>query len=146
MIVRLENVDEIMADFRYEQDEFEDVNLYPDKVIKKCLFRSNQEIGSRWGNFKLGDPTSFARQGLFLFASHWLVINYRGSADSTNNIKQDAQLNVSSKSVGDASVEYRITSMQGTEDDWLSVTNYGVQFLRLRSMIIGGVSVGSMPL
>jgi hypothetical protein len=145
MIVTLDNIDSIVTDFRDEQDEFSDVNLYPDKVIKKCLFRSNQEIGARWGSFKLGDPTSFARQGLFLFASHWLVINYRGSAASSANIKQGAQLNVASKSVGDESVNYRITAMQDTEDDWLSVTNYGVQFLRLRSMIIGGVSVGSMP-
>ena len=43
-----------------------------------------------------------------------------------------ARLNVASKSVSDESITFRVGAIQKTEDDWLSLTNYGVQYLRLR--------------
>ncbi|MBO6199413.1 MAG: DUF4054 domain-containing protein, partial [Psychrobacter sp.] len=43
-----------------------------------------------------------------------------------------ARLNLAGKSVGDESITYRITAIQSAEDDFLSLTLYGVQYLRLR--------------
>ncbi|QGH75046.1 hypothetical protein RostovM3_00006 [Vibrio phage Rostov M3] len=47
-------------------------------------------------------------------------------------ISPSARLNIASKSVGDESVNYRVTGIEKTQNDWLTLTNYGVQYMRLR--------------
>ena len=70
---------------------------------------------------------------MFYFAAHWLVVTYlQGTAADPSAISPTARLNVASKGVGDENISYRVGAIQKTEDDWLSLSNYGVQYLRLR--------------
>ena len=66
----------------------------------------------------------------------------QGDATDPDQISPTARLNVSSKSVGDESITYRVGAIQSTEDDYLSLTNYGVQYLRLRKRAgMGAIAV-----
>ncbi|MGL5727370.1 MAG: DUF4054 domain-containing protein, partial [Plesiomonas sp.] len=57
-------------------------------------------------------------------------------------ILPDARLNVISKSVGDESIGYRMTSLQKAGEDWLCTTIYGTQFYRLqRRAGMGAIAV-----
>lgn len=126
---------EVVTAFREVQRAFGDVTTWPDDVVEDALCEADAETGGRgWGAFQLSDCRNFKRRGMFLFAAHWLATTYispDGATDPTN-ISPTARLNVAAKSVGDESVTYRVGGIQSTENDWLSLTNYGVQFLRLR--------------
>ena len=106
---------------------------WPDDVVEAALCEADAETGSsRWGTYQ-DDCRNFKRRGMFYFAAHWLAVTYlTQDASDPSNISPIARLNVAAKSVGDESVTYRVGAIQKTEDDWLSLTNYGVQYLRLR--------------
>jgi hypothetical protein len=112
---------------------FSDVVKWPDDVVEDALCEADAETGSkRWGTYA-DDCRNFKRRGMFYYAAHWLAVTYlTQDASDPSNISPTARLNVASKSVGDESVTYRVGAIQKTEDDWLSLTNYGVQYLRLR--------------
>lgn len=140
------NIEDVVADFRNQLSDFEDETRWPLKVVSDAIFEATLQIGSRWGEFALGDRKNFHRKGLFYYAAHWLINRYLGlSAEDPGNVRPDARMNVLSKSTGDESVAFRPTGIQDTGDDWLSTKNYGVEFYRLRQQIMGGVSLGSMP-
>lgn len=125
---------ELIAAFRASQLAFSDETKWPDEIVQESFCEAFPEVGGRgWGILDITDCQNFKRRGLFYFAAHWLSVTYTdsGAADPTN-ISSTARLNVAAKSVGDESVTYRVGAIQRTEDDWLSLTNYGVQFLRLR--------------
>lgn len=125
---------ELIAAFRASQLAFSDETKWPDEVVQESFCEAFPEVGGRgWGILDITDCQNFKRRGLFYFAAHWLSVTYTdaGAVDPTN-ISSTARLNVAAKSVGDESVTYRVGAIQRTEDDWLSLTNYGVQFLRLR--------------
>jgi len=139
---------DIVSDFRYEMSAFEDDTTWPDSVVYKALCRAEKATGStRWGSYAYDRATwcgSVKAEGLFNFAAHWLSTTYTTAAGATDPsvIKPSARLNISSKSVGDESVSYRITAIQETGDDWLSLTDYGVQYYRLRKRIgMGAIAV-----
>ena len=124
---------ELVDSFRSAMRAFSDDTKWPDDIVSQALCEADVETGStRWGGYK-DDCKNFKRRGMFYFAAHWLSSTY-GSAGASDpsNISPEARLNVSSKSVGDESIGYRITAIQTTGDDWLSTTSYGVQYLRLR--------------
>lgn len=125
---------ELIAAFRASQLAFSDAAKWPDEVVQEAFCEAFPEVGGRgWGVLDITDCQNFKRRGMFYFAAHWLSVTYTdaGAADPTN-INSTARLNVAAKSVGDESVTYRVGAMQRTEDDWLSLTNYGVMYLRLR--------------
>ena len=118
---------------------FADDVKWPDDVVEDALCEADVETGSkRWGTYT-DDCRNFKRRGMFYFAAHWLAVTYlTQDASDPSNISPTARLNVAAKSVGDESVTYRVGAIQKTEDDWLSLTNYGVQYLRLRGRAVKG--------
>lgn len=123
----------IITSFRQRHQAYTDVTRWPDDIVTDALIEADAETGSnRWGAFN-DDGRNFKRRGMFLYAAHWMAVEYlqQTAADPTA-VSPTARLNVASKSVGDESIGYRIGAIQETENDWLSLTNYGVQYLRLR--------------
>lgn len=124
----------MIQSFRNRMKAFADVARWPDDVIEQALCEAIAETNrSRWGEYR-DHCQNFRQRGMFYFAAHWLSITYLTGAGATDpgNINPTARLNLSGKSVGDESVQYRITAMEETVNDWLSLTNYGVQYMRLR--------------
>lgn len=123
----------LIASFRDTMKAFGDDSVWPDDVVTQALCEADAETGSkRWGAFQ-DVCSNFKRRGMFYFAAHWLASTYiNQNASDPSVISPSARLNIASKSVGDESVTYRVGAIQKTEDDWLSLTNYGVQYLRLR--------------
>lgn len=123
----------VISSFRDSMKAFVDITKWPDEIVEQALYEADCETGGKgWGGFK-DMPRNFKRRGMFFFAAHWLATTYLDqTAADDENISPSARLNVASKSVGDESLNYRITAMQETADDWLSLTNYGVQFIRLK--------------
>lgn len=127
----------IVASFRAVQLAFTDTTKWPAGVVQEALCEADAETGSsRWGAYE-DECHNLKRRGMFYFAAHWLSVTYPTGAGATDptNIPSTARLNVAAKSVGDESVTYRVGAIQETENDWLSLTNYGVQFLRLRRRV-----------
>lgn len=112
---------------------FSDIVAWPDDIVEQALCEADSETGGKgWGGF-IDDCRNFKRRGMFFFAAHWLSTTYLDQdASNAANISPSARLNIAAKSVGDESVTYRVGAIQSTEDDWLSLSNYGVQYLRLR--------------
>lgn len=126
---------EILAAFRASKPAFSDETKWPDEVVTEAFCEAFPECGGRgWGVFDVTDCQNFKRRGVFLFAAHWLSIEYTTGAGATDptSVNPTARLNVAAKSIRDESVQYRIGAIQTTVDDWLSLSNYGVQYLRLR--------------
>lgn len=123
----------LIASFRLAQPAFTDVVKWPDSVVTGALCEADSETGGKgWGAFE-DICSNFKRRGMFFFAAHWLSITYlSGDASDPSVISPTARLNTAAKSVGDESITFRVGAIQSTEDDWLSLSNYGVQYLRLR--------------
>lgn len=126
---------ELIAAFRSAQPAFSNVTTWPDNVVTEAFCEALPECGGRgWGSLDINDCQNFKRRGVFLYAAHLLSITYNTAVGATDptNINAAARLNLAAKSVGDESVSFRITAIQSAEDDFLSLTLYGVQYLRLR--------------
>lgn len=127
--------DEIISDYRSSAQglSFSDADKWPDAIVSDALCEADTETGGKaWGIYQM-ICSNFKRRGMYYFASHWLTVTYQdGTAATPSNQTSNVVLNISSKSVGDESLAYRDQAIQRTENDWLSTTNYGVQYLRLR--------------
>lgn len=122
---------EMITAFRTFMPAFVDETKWPDNLVTTALCEAETETGSsRWGAFQL-ECGNFKWRGMQYYAAHWLSINY-GTLGATAAPNSEARLNVMGKSVGDESVQYRTPSMMLVGDDWLTYTNYGTQFWRLR--------------
>jgi len=122
-----------IAIFRSLMPAFTDDTKWPDDTVQMALDEAEVETNSeRWGVYD-DTSTNFRNRGIRHFAAHWLSSFYGSSATDPTSVAYQARQNVSSKSVGDESVSYRITAMESTGTDWLSTTIYGVVFIRLRT-------------
>ena len=123
----------LIQSFRDSQQAFTDNAKWPDSIVTDALCEADAETGGAgWGVFE-DLCSNFKRRGMFYFAAHWLVTTYlTGTAADPTDVKPNARLNTAAKSVGDESITFRVGAIQNTEDDWLSLSNYGVQYLRLR--------------
>lgn len=132
---------EMITQFRTEMFAFADLVKWPDTLITQALCEADTETGSsRWGAYG-PECNNFKRRGMFYFAAHWLSTNY-GTAGVTADPNPEARLNVQSKSVGDESIEFRVPKMMDVGTDWLTFTNYGMQFYRLRKRAgMGAIAV-----
>lgn len=132
----------LIASFRAAMVAFTDDTKWPDSVLEQALCEADAETGGqRWGAFE-DECRNLKRRGMYYFAAHWLSITYPSGATDPGSISPTARLNVSSKSVGDESITYRVGAIQETEEDWLSLSNYGVQFLRIRRRVgMGALAV-----
>jgi hypothetical protein len=133
---------DVVAAFRESMAAFTSDLDWPSDIVEQALFEADAETGGAgWGAFK-NEPRNFKRRGMFYYAAHWLASTYVDqTAADASNISPSARLNVSSKSVGDESLTYRVTAMEETSTDWLTLTNYGVQYLRLRKRAAMGARV-----
>lgn len=131
----IEITQEMIDKFREVMPAFADLVKWPEDVVSMALCEAMAECGGRgWGTLDITNCGNFKRRGVFFYAAHWLSITYNSLAGATvpGNIDAAARLNIAGKSVGDESITYRITAIQSAEDDFLSLTLYGVQYLRLR--------------
>ena len=148
MDLNKDTIDQFIAEFRARQPLwYGSTEDWPDDVLARSLYKARPNIGKRWGVIDITDPMNIASEGLFLWAAHWLFVTYQLSATNiSTNLSPQAKMNIASKSVADESVSFRITQMQKTTDDWLSLSEFGVEFLALREQIVGGFAVGDMPM
>lgn len=138
----MEITSEIIASFRQFLKPYTDPTKWPEDIVFEALEEADAETGSnRWGAFE-NTARNFKRRGLFYYAAHWMASMYGKNALDPANIDPASRLNVAGKSVGDESVNYRITAMEATGNDWLSTTIYGQQYWRLRRRAgMGAVAV-----
>lgn len=123
---------EIIASFRDFHGTFDDLVKWPDRALIRALNEGDVETGSsRWGGYE-DDPQNFKLRGMYFYAAHWLSSMYGKSAEDPSKVDPASRLNVAGKSVGDESVNYRITAMEATGNDWLGTTIYGQEYWRLR--------------
>lgn len=121
-----------IAVFRSLMPAFTDDIKWPDTTVQTALDEGEVETNStRWGDYA-DDATNFRNRGIRYYAAHWLSSFYGTGATDPTSVRSDARQNVSSKSVGDESVAYRITEMEDTGNDWLGTTIYGTQYWRLK--------------
>lgn len=133
---------EILAAFRADPllSAFTDATKWPDDLITEALCEADTETGSsRWGAFELACD-NFKWRGMQYFAAHWLATNF-STLGSTSTPASEARLNVAQKSVGDESIAYRVPAMMDAGTDWLTYTNYGQQFYRLKKRAGMGAKV-----
>lgn len=131
--------DLMIAEFRLRMPAFSDVARYPDEQIRQALCEGIRETSlSRWGRYR-NDCGNFRQRGIFYFTAHYIDIFWPNGTADGSNATSGTRLNPASKSVGDESIAYRISAMQDAGDDWLSTTNYGVMFLRLRRRAAAGM-------
>lgn len=137
----MEITTDVIVSFRTEIEKFSDTVTWPDKVVKQALCQADVETGGRrWGAYQ-DECHNNKRNGMFYFAAHWLVINFSDKGPSVK-VSSEARLNVQSKSVGDESIQYRVPSMMAVENDWLTWSNYGQMFYRLRKRVgMGAIAV-----
>lgn len=138
----MEITSEIIESFRGFLKAFTDPTKWPEDIIFEALEEADAETGGRgWGAFE-NTARNFKRRGLFYFAAHWMASMYGKNALDPANIDQSSRLNTAGKSVGDESINYRITAMEATGNDWISTTIYGQQFWRLkRRAAMGAIAV-----
>ncbi|MGL5582079.1 MAG: DUF4054 domain-containing protein [Cetobacterium sp.] len=123
---------DMIVSFRDAMKAFGDTVKWPDEVVEQALCEADTETGSRrWGAYQ-DVCNNFKRRGMFYFAAHWLSSMYARSAQNQQGVLPDARLNVIGKSVGDESIQYRMTALQDSYDDWLCTTIYGTRFFGLR--------------
>lgn len=128
----LEITQEIIDSFRERYKQFNCNIKWDDTTLADALCQADTETGSkRWGVYQ-DKCNNFKQRGMFLFTAHYLTTFYRND-DST--VSPGAKHNVSSKSVGDESISYMTNkglSDLSAGDEWLSTTQYGQMFMRLR--------------
>lgn len=133
---------EIIAQFRYRFPEFADVATWPDANVRSALERADYETsGRRFGIYE--DNTRNKKQRMmFLFAAHVLVTTY-GPLGVTGTVNSGASFPTASKSVGDESVSYSLggVSSLSAGDSWFALSAYGLEYLRIRSRMIGAIAV-----
>lgn len=138
---------QIVSDFRAYYPEFSSTSDWPDATVTRYLDEAAQETGStRWGQY-ITDPASFRARGLYAYAAHKLVLSkMREKAVAAGQAPQ-AMNQVSSKQVGDESVQYAVTPPEpgkATSVGDLDSTLYGQEFLRLRKRAgMGAATTGS---
>lgn len=124
---------EMIAAFREDplMKAFLDAAKWPDAMITEALCEADTETGSsRWGALEIACG-NFKWRGMKYYAAHWLSTNFGALGDGATP-NPEARLNVATKSVGDEAISYRVPSMMDAGTDWLTYTNYGQQFYRLK--------------
>lgn len=129
---------EIVTAFRDHYDEFSDQDTWPDKVLTRALEDGDDETGKRWGAYK---PRSLKLRGMFAFAAHRLVTSRINAAVTESGGLAVVANAVAGKSVADESVSYAVPTQTMDErirNGDMTLTAYGLEFLRLRKMAGAG--------
>jgi len=117
------------AEFRAKYPQF-DASGWPDSVVEQALCDGDAETGgSGWGVYE-DACGNFKQRGQFAYAAHWLSVTFpTGISGVTPGASRNA---VSSKSVGDESIGYAVATPVDSGTSWLTSTQFGQQFIRLR--------------
>lgn len=125
--------DAVLQDFRewpIGKSAFSDLSQFPDDLLHEALCAADSETGgSGWGDYQ-AVCGNFKRNGMYYYAAAWLATFFPQGIEG--DMAGEARLNTASKSVGDESISYRVPSMMGAGDDFLTYTVFGQQFYRLR--------------
>lgn len=138
---------EIVGEFVAYYPEFSDEYTWSAELLTKFLSLADDETSSsRWGGYVDSSLNySFKKRGMFAYAAHRALLDERARAVAEGGgIAPGAKL-VSSKSVGDESISYAVSSPMSTKSSEstgdLNTTHYGIEFLRLRSIVGVGATV-----
>jgi hypothetical protein len=116
-----------IAEFRAFLPQFTNSTTWPDAVVQLALDEADYETGgARWTG-----TTKDRGQGFY--AGHYLLVNYPNGGDGAAS--GSTKFSANSKSVGDESVSFNSGNINNMSvgDAWLASTQYGIQFMRLRS-------------
>ena len=150
-IIDNNNEELIIKDFRVLYDEFADEEYFPYHIMARALYFAAPVINEKYyGKFDINNNYKGSKRALYTLLAHVVYVAYGGHESDYDrydptNIKQAAQMNPASKSVGDESIAYRIQRIQRATDDWLSLSYYGTVFLYLRERLpVTGFSTAEM--
>ena len=127
---------EVIADFRRMMKAFTDTEKWPDYVVEGLMIETDCWTGGKiWGCFDIKNDRNLKKRGWYYLTAHFLVSMYgdTGVAGDPTNISSEARLNISAKTVADESVQYRITEMEDTVNDFVGTTIYGVIYMNIRN-------------
>lgn len=131
---------EIITSFRLAYPLLSNMTTWPDSIITIALTEGDAETGgSRWKGY-VDEAGNLKQRGMFLFAAHWTVTGYPQGGDNSQSAATKNQM--SAKSVGDESTTYNVPVVEFAGDSWLSSSQFGQQFMRLRKR----VGMGSLAL
>lgn len=129
-----------VTEFRARFAEFRDTTAYPDSVIEMYILDSANEV-----NFDLFGPRGPKAQALLV--AHYLFMGKpfeEGYGDGGTLIEGggEAKRLAASESEGDSSVSWITSSAvaEGGLDGWLSLTDWGQQYLAMRQYVVPGVT------
>ncbi|MBZ7262481.1 DUF4054 domain-containing protein [Klebsiella oxytoca] len=130
---------QIVADFRAYYPAFVDVDVWPDEIVILALEEADAETGPRWLKYR-AKPASIKARGMYAYAAHRLIMWKRAEEEEDAG----AVYAISGKSVRDESTSFAVPSV--TTDDLilngdLPMTQYGVEFLRLRKRASAGPGI-----
>ena len=133
---------EIIDQFRYRFPEFADATAWSDVTVRSALERADYETSGKRFRIYENNPRNRKQMMMFLFAAHVLVTRY-GPLGVTGSVNSGASFPTASKSVGDESVSYSLggVSSLSAGDSWFALSVYGLEYLRLRSRMIGAIAV-----
>jgi hypothetical protein len=127
------------AQFRTDLPEFSDTAKFPDTLISLWIDMATVYVDEeRWGG------ETAALRGTELCAAHLIVLAAREQATADlGAIPGTIRGLLTSKSVGDVSASYDVSSLLSAADaGFWSQTSYGMQFFRLsRLMGAGGIQL-----
>ena len=119
----MEITPEIISDFRATYPLFADVPTWPDEVVEDALCQGDMATQcAHWGTFILGDCSSRKRRGMYLYAAHILVSIYPNGATDPGDMSPYQRSRVQSKTVGDESLSYALSTALNSGDEWLGST------------------------
>lgn len=126
---------QIITDFRDYYPEFADDTAWTEGFLTRFLCEGDEETGSRWGSYDDGN-CSLKKRGMFSYAAHKAVVGKAAATATQAGGIASALSRANSKSVGDESIGYAVSSPEsGSAQDQrgdLDGTIYGQEFLRLR--------------
>lgn len=134
----MEITQQIIDEFRIHFPIFTSTTRWPNSVLDLALSNGDIETGgTRWGGFDF-DHHNKKQRGMYLYAAHWLVTNYKSSAQNQDSQSTLPKNPIISKSVGDESITYSapsISNINQAGEGWLASSSFGQQFMMLRKRI-----------
>lgn len=129
-------IEEYVPDFRVVLEEFEE-DMYPDEAVTLSLRRTRKFIGPLWGEYIPPDAESWARDGWFYRAAHYLMISRQFfDAVKAGDIPSTFR-GIDSTMIEDESVTFgsQIMLKLSPWNESLNATQYGLDFLEMRSSV-----------
>lgn len=124
-----------VSQFRGDFAEFTDATSYPDALIASRITVASQHVDqSRWQDM--------STYGIELATAHYVVLAKRRMVQAAAGIPGEVKGVQTSKSVGDVSASYDVSSILGERAGHWNQTSYGIEFQRfVRIFGAGGIQL-----